>query len=624
MSVGKEQALFFVSLPDLRKLCSVILTVPVEDVEELRNTQVKTCRELLLLYSEILASPVLDSYGEILVVMAISFYKREVLQTYVQRHNLQMGLPQRVHPSILQVGLSYSLPARLAPDWNKAGQYLLAGRDFLSESGRLNAIVMELNTNESQLCVSVEANTVRLPPARLEDFDLPPLVLRNFLSQHDSVVQTPNNWCYILPSMKKGQIVRISRQLPRDCPFQSYADLHNHWSSLYGYRLPQLPEQDVVYCSVYFKLVGQRLFTYPLSCIRSGLVQRCPRTDLQRALGTFSSDLRDKLHSVCGFSARMTSKPCYHTNTLLSTASAQVSSGKPVNLTTKSTSRPVLTQLPAAQSVKPSFGSRPPARCSTGGQNLDQGDASQTRVLEDHSAGPRTQTHQTQVWASSSSSLYPSSAHPCSSRPPQEAGARIVPIFKNKSLTRHVNVTQLLAEKKQHQHVGGPSPGHKRPAPSWSSSSTSSHKRPAPSWSSSSSSSQLLSASTPRFTPRPQLGEGSPHPTQGAPSSQGAPPGRVYVSGAGEAQIPPLPPPAALGPADIPSNRGGYWFESKPKNAKPSVQDVDVETYARSNQLSKVNTATLQAWLRERGVTVRSKDRKDELVSKVMGILSEA
>ena len=38
----------------------------------------------------------------------------------------------------------------------------------------------------------------------------------------------------VCSSMKKGQIVRISRQLPRDCPFQSYADLHNHWSSLVG------------------------------------------------------------------------------------------------------------------------------------------------------------------------------------------------------------------------------------------------------------------------------------------------------------------------------------------------------------------------------------------------------
>lgn len=30
----------------------------------------------------------------------------------------------------------------------------------------------------------------------------------------------------------------------------------------YGYRLPDLPEKELVYCSVYFKLVGERLFTY--------------------------------------------------------------------------------------------------------------------------------------------------------------------------------------------------------------------------------------------------------------------------------------------------------------------------------------------------------------------------
>ena len=31
----------------------------------------------------------------------------------------------------------------------------------------------------------------------------------------------------------------------------------------YGYRLPELAEEEVVYCSVYFRLVGDRLFTYP-------------------------------------------------------------------------------------------------------------------------------------------------------------------------------------------------------------------------------------------------------------------------------------------------------------------------------------------------------------------------
>lgn len=123
--------------------------------------------------------------------------------------------------------------------------------------------------------------------------------------------------------MKRGQIINISRQLPRDGPFRTYRDLQDHWNHLvhniltdtqrihavhthththtttqsrchgnlffelhllslrpsacfyskfvcvcvcvlqYGYRLPDLAEEEVVYCSVYFRLVGERLFTYP-------------------------------------------------------------------------------------------------------------------------------------------------------------------------------------------------------------------------------------------------------------------------------------------------------------------------------------------------------------------------
>uniref|UniRef100_A0A4W5PZB2 DUF4708 domain-containing protein n=1 Tax=Hucho hucho TaxID=62062 RepID=A0A4W5PZB2_9TELE len=307
---GGEQSLFFLILPDLSKLCCVTLSLQSDD-EEVRNKQVKTCRDLLLLYADIVASPVLGCFSEITMVMAVS----SLCVVFGQ-----MGSPQRVLPGILQTCLSYSLTSRLAPNWNKVGQFLIAGSMFPLP-------VMELSANESQLCVSVEANTVRLPPIRLEDFDIPPTVLRNFHSQPDAVIQTfsmSSNWCYILPSMKRGQIVSISHRMPAKSPFQCYADIQNHWSSLYGYRLPQIDEEEVIYCNVYFKLVGERLFTYPLSCIRTEPVQRCPRVDLQGALSSFLSHLRESLQTVCGFPARMTSKPCYHTTSLLSIASAQV------------------------------------------------------------------------------------------------------------------------------------------------------------------------------------------------------------------------------------------------------------------------------------------------------------
>ncbi|XP_027130264.1 uncharacterized protein C18orf63 isoform X1 [Larimichthys crocea] len=253
--------------------------------------------------------------------MAKSFFQKGVLQLFGQRRSLQLGPPQCVFPGVLQCCLSYSLICRLSPSWNKAGLYLIAGKDFLTERGRLRAVSTELNTCEGQLCISMEANTVRLQPTTLEDFDLSPLVLRRFCSDPEAILDPSSTggaiWCHILPSMKKGQIITISHQLPRDGPFRTYRDLQNHWNCLYGYTLPDLAEEEVVYCSVYFRLVGERLFTYPLSCIRLQPVQRCPPVDLQGALGSFLSDIRGRLQSVCGFPARLTSKPCYHTGQVL-------------------------------------------------------------------------------------------------------------------------------------------------------------------------------------------------------------------------------------------------------------------------------------------------------------------
>lgn len=35
--------------------------------------------------------------------------------------------------------------------------------------------------------------------------------------------------------------------------------------SQYGYRLPELEEGEAVYCSVYFRPLGEKVFTYPLN-----------------------------------------------------------------------------------------------------------------------------------------------------------------------------------------------------------------------------------------------------------------------------------------------------------------------------------------------------------------------
>ncbi|XP_059380246.1 uncharacterized protein C18orf63-like [Carassius carassius] len=592
MSGSGTQSLLFLNLPDLRNLCCVNLFFSNSyDETDLRNKQVKTCRELVLLHSDIVASPVLGHFGGITVIMTIAFYKSGIIQAFAQKHGLQLNPSQRVFPAILQTCLSYSVTARLAPKWNKAGQYLIAGKDFLSDSGKHNAVVLELSLTETQLCVNVEANTVRLPPAVIKDFDIPAPVVKNFLHSNDAVLDIvmTNNWCHVLPSMKKGQIISISRRIPQQSPFQSYMEFQTHWGNMYGYQLPSVSEEEVVYCSVYFKPIGDKLFTYPLCCIRTQPVQCFPRVDLQGVLGNFISDLQAALESVCGLSVQMTCKPCYYSYEL-TRPDPQRFGSLPANVTTENSSRAVLNQLPS--SWPRDAAQQRSSHCDSTGKQTQM----EKKSSLDSSVGQKD-------WTSSNLATQRSSSHTnvhFTHIQSQSALPRpkLVPVFRNRSHSRHVNVTEMCAVKQQQGPDGPKLTAVIRPLSSTCLSSSSKPHCSTP------------PASSNQFS-RPPASERMTLPF----SKSKVKTNNAIIPTLSLVQMQPHIMP------EIPSNRGGDTFESKPKRLKQSGQDVEV--YATSNQLSKISSATLQAWLKSRGISVRSKDKKEELVSKVMKCLSE-
>ncbi|XP_030191531.1 uncharacterized protein C18orf63 homolog [Lynx canadensis] len=236
MNDSRQQSLFFITSPDLHKLCAVriILSNGVADTE-IRSTQMKMCRQLLFLYQDILTSPVPGILNQIWVVMAIPFYKAGKLNAYVEKHGAKVEAPQRVIPVILQNCLSYSLMARLAPAWNKTGHLLVQGREFLSQMGKQSAVVLDINVTETQVCLSIEAYTIRLPPPELREFDISQSVIKDFDTNKNAIIEGHSilsNWCYVLPSMKRGQIISILHTIPPDCPFHSYEDFQMHWDDL--------------------------------------------------------------------------------------------------------------------------------------------------------------------------------------------------------------------------------------------------------------------------------------------------------------------------------------------------------------------------------------------------------
>uniref|UniRef100_A0A6J0U9L8 Uncharacterized protein C18orf63 homolog isoform X1 n=2 Tax=Pogona vitticeps TaxID=103695 RepID=A0A6J0U9L8_9SAUR len=345
MNDVRRQSLFFIRLPELQKLCAVKVTVCSQlAVTEIRTAQRRMCRQILFLHQDVLSSPVPGTLNQISVVMTIPFYKSGKFQAYIESYRATMAMPERVLPSVFQTCLSYSLIAKLAPHWNQAGHLLIQGKDFLSQQGKQNAVAMDINISDNQLCISMEVYTIRLPPPELEDFEISTNALKRFDIDDNAVIEKYSilsNWCYVLPSMKMGKIINISHVIPSDSVFESYRALKLHWENLYGYILP---EDSQIYCSIYFKLIGEKLFTYPFSCIRSRPVEYFPRVDLEGVLNAFVTDLKNIIPSICGFPLKMTSKALYATK-YLTQSSAQDLNTKPANLTEKRNWKVTLTQV---------------------------------------------------------------------------------------------------------------------------------------------------------------------------------------------------------------------------------------------------------------------------------------
>ncbi|KFO89283.1 Uncharacterized protein C18orf63 [Buceros rhinoceros silvestris] len=86
MNHTRHQSLFFVTLPELQKLCATTVTLSSQIPEtEARSSQIKFCRQLLFLHQDILSAPVIGTLNQISVVMAIPFYKSGLCQAYIEQ-----------------------------------------------------------------------------------------------------------------------------------------------------------------------------------------------------------------------------------------------------------------------------------------------------------------------------------------------------------------------------------------------------------------------------------------------------------------------------------------------------------------------------------------------------------
>ncbi|KAL4239551.1 hypothetical protein ACF0H5_000363 [Mactra antiquata] len=209
--------------------------------------QVVKCREFIFTEAEVIGSPSPD-------ITENSFY--------LIAHTTPC---YEVTSELYQSCLRYTVQTRLSPSWNRVGEWLVQGRDFLTHKGCANAVKMDITVVKDELYFTLEASIVKLVPLHVTDLDITPKNLEQFVSKTCSEINYDHiysNWCYVLPSMKRGSIMAISHAIPEESPFKTYRDLKRHWKNMYGYRLPE-HEEDVHFYQIRFGPFGGNLFTYP-------------------------------------------------------------------------------------------------------------------------------------------------------------------------------------------------------------------------------------------------------------------------------------------------------------------------------------------------------------------------
>ncbi|XP_062596488.1 uncharacterized protein C18orf63-like [Saccostrea cucullata] len=705
------------------------------------------CRELIFTEPEIIATPSFNTDNAFHVVLKRTLFNTGKLQARFSKIGLQCSDPQPVTTALFQSCIHYTLLARIAPSWNKAGQWLIQGRDFLSHQGYDNAVKMDLVVTFGQLHLSLVASTVRFPALQLSDIELLPQSLkkftedRNFVISGDSIGST---WCHVLPSMKKGQIVGIGRQLPTDGPFKSYKEIKRHWKNSYGYRLPE-NEEDIIYYQIHFRPLGDRVFTYPDVCLRARDIHCLPRVNPKPILVAFLQDLKNKMSTVCGYRLQFQSKASYLTMELCSVNKKEQEKTDNSNLGQKCKTPgkviyrnfPLPSQNPSQSNVISST-SIPPVRSSdavtsdthTKTDNVTKsnteslgrggftgnaaesitntkGTQGRTAVSSDMSEIPKVfnsgQTHLASQNTNDRHVIPPTQAANSDTCVASLGEERIVPRFQAKKPTNFVTKTTSSIDSQPSRIVpvfkgkvaSGKTTGsgkklQKEP-------STEKQKQPVifksvstPRLTVSSKISDMMTKSStgqvtsqqlnknikPPITPtllRRENGLNSSHPLPSTPCrtvpaltpslSQGvhhrtpsqitsatvyrntpkntpnATPKRLSTLLQTESGQKSTPISRTVNNYDQdsdddflkspsvcvkkrPNNEQPDNVVSKKPRSKPAVQNVDVEALAIEGQLNKVNSVTMISWLKTRGVQCRTKDKKQELVTKVLAALN--
>ncbi|XP_011880854.1 PREDICTED: uncharacterized protein C18orf63-like [Vollenhovia emeryi] len=287
--------IFNVTVPQKDDLCCAICKIVNSENNPTYSKYCENklkCRQFLRETPHAMAAPIvnrklLGTGGSLYVIVAKDFFESCTFRDHCDALNIQvMNLLDPMPTHVYKTCLLYTVEHKLAPQWNKVGQYLVEGRDFLSSTGSVNAISLNMKgirDNSAQL--QVEAVNLKIPFLRLN-------TTRSL--QHDVQPQVR-----VLPSLKMANVLSTSTEIKENHLYKDYENLRAYWENMHGYILPDYME-GLLFYDIKFSFESS-VFVYPETCLTSGPpeILRLVKDPVSR-IYKFAEDLRGSVTQLCG------------------------------------------------------------------------------------------------------------------------------------------------------------------------------------------------------------------------------------------------------------------------------------------------------------------------------------
>ncbi|XP_063235052.1 uncharacterized protein C18orf63-like [Bacillus rossius redtenbacheri] len=104
--------------------------------------------------------------------MTHEFFKTGKIQLQLEKLKMNVYSSISLSNDVYESCLRYTILAHIAPQWNKVGEYLVQGRNFLDNESPMNAVKMDIGMKNNEMFLVLWPARVRFNKMDFQDLDV--------------------------------------------------------------------------------------------------------------------------------------------------------------------------------------------------------------------------------------------------------------------------------------------------------------------------------------------------------------------------------------------------------------------------------------------------------------------